>query len=79
MTREIGPIEKWEVVEYEGSRLAMLGYDEEGNTLIRRHFKLEKDKTEFKDEHGRWRPLNDLDDGGYPVDATFTAYPEDER
>lgn len=76
--KEVGPVTKWEVVEYHDIHLVMLGYDEDGQSVIRRHFELEQHQTEYRDENGIWNDLNDIDDGGFPIDAMFTAFPKEE-
>jgi len=53
------------------------GYNDDGEVVVRRHYELKNNDTEVKDEDGEWIPLNDIDDGGFPPGAVFTAWDEE--
>lgn len=79
MNQEIGPIAKWEVIEYYDTHLVMVGYDEDGQSTVKRHFELEQGETRHRNENGAWEDLDGVDDGGFPIGEMFTTRPEPEQ
>lgn len=74
---EVGPVNDWDVEEYHGKYAQIVGYNEDGDEVVRRHFELKDRDTEIKHD-GEWIPMNDIDDGGYPIDAMFMAWKNSE-
>jgi hypothetical protein len=66
----------WDVTEYHGKFVQLSGYNRDGDEVVRRHYELDPRGTQVKHE-GEWVDLNDIDDGGFPNEAVFTAWTEE--
>jgi broad-specificity NMP kinase len=67
----------WEVKEYHDNFCSIAGYNEEGEEVVHRWYELDPWGTRVKNDDGEWVNMNDMDDGGFPNEAVFTAYKEE--